>query len=270
MKSLQRHPKLHRMAFAPFGASAFTLIELLTVIAIIGILAAIVIPTVGKVRMSARTVQCISNLRQIGIAMALATEDRKGVLPGPFMSGQGRPDTADPTMYTYRAYTEEDIANDYTKGQVFGPRLGPYMGMPATGQNRKTKLFVCPAFGLSGYTGPSYHIAKRIDKTKGSGTDYTSEYSADIDRPFGHPGSSPNSTLAPKSLGTITEFSIPASRLWAVADCNSELPGSVPAPADKGPGWGSEIPQRPIHGTHANALFFDWHVGKLNASGPVR
>ena len=46
--------------------AAFTLIELLTVIAIIGILAAIIIPTVGKVRDSARSAQCISNMRQVG------------------------------------------------------------------------------------------------------------------------------------------------------------------------------------------------------------
>ena len=37
----------------------FTLIELLTVIAIIGVLAAIIIPTVGKVRQSAKSAQCL-------------------------------------------------------------------------------------------------------------------------------------------------------------------------------------------------------------------
>ncbi len=51
--------------------SAFTLIELLTVIAIIGILAAIIIPVVGKVRESARKTQSLSNLRQIGQAVIL-------------------------------------------------------------------------------------------------------------------------------------------------------------------------------------------------------
>ena len=53
----------------------FTLIELLTVIAIIGILAAILIPVVSAVRDQARSVQCKSNLRQIGTAVPLSIVD---------------------------------------------------------------------------------------------------------------------------------------------------------------------------------------------------
>jgi prepilin-type N-terminal cleavage/methylation domain-containing protein/prepilin-type processing-associated H-X9-DG protein len=55
----------------PRSRSAFTLIELLTVIAIIGILASILIPTVGKVRDSAKDARCKSNLRQVGLATQL-------------------------------------------------------------------------------------------------------------------------------------------------------------------------------------------------------
>lgn len=60
----------------------FTLIELLTVIAIIGILAAIIIPTVGAVRQTAQQAACASNLRQIGLACLLYTESNSGRLPG--------------------------------------------------------------------------------------------------------------------------------------------------------------------------------------------
>jgi prepilin-type N-terminal cleavage/methylation domain-containing protein/prepilin-type processing-associated H-X9-DG protein len=58
----------------------FTLIELLTVIAIIGILAAIIIPVVGSVRTKARAVQCSSNLRQMAMAAQLYAGDNRDLI----------------------------------------------------------------------------------------------------------------------------------------------------------------------------------------------
>ncbi len=68
----------------------FTLIELLTVIAIIGILAAIVITTVGRVRESARSSVCASNLRQIGLAMMLYADDNRGNFPTAYVNAPGQ------------------------------------------------------------------------------------------------------------------------------------------------------------------------------------
>lgn len=60
---------------------AFTLIELLTVIAIIGILAAILIPVVGAVRESARGAKCVSNVRQMVLGLHMYAEEHDDYLP---------------------------------------------------------------------------------------------------------------------------------------------------------------------------------------------
>lgn len=77
--------KIVRMFDSPIKKpSAFTLIELLTVIAIIGILAAILIPVVGAVRERARSAVCQSNLRQWHTALLLYVEDNGGRMPNGF------------------------------------------------------------------------------------------------------------------------------------------------------------------------------------------
>lgn len=61
--------------------AAFTLIELLAVISIVGILSAIVITAIGSVRTKAKHAACVSNVRQIGTALLLYANDNNGFGP---------------------------------------------------------------------------------------------------------------------------------------------------------------------------------------------
>lgn len=61
--------------------SGFTLIELLVVIAIIAILAAILFPVFAQAREKARAISCISNLKQIGLAFLMYTQDYDETFP---------------------------------------------------------------------------------------------------------------------------------------------------------------------------------------------
>jgi prepilin-type N-terminal cleavage/methylation domain-containing protein/prepilin-type processing-associated H-X9-DG protein len=61
--------------------SAFTLIELLAVIGIIGILAALLLPVVAKSKERGKSIACLSNLRQVGIALQLYTQENENKMP---------------------------------------------------------------------------------------------------------------------------------------------------------------------------------------------
>ncbi len=62
--------------------NAFTLIELLIVVAIIGILASLLLPALKNARMTANTISCRSNLKSIGQWAQMYVNDNKGILPG--------------------------------------------------------------------------------------------------------------------------------------------------------------------------------------------
>jgi prepilin-type N-terminal cleavage/methylation domain-containing protein/prepilin-type processing-associated H-X9-DG protein len=125
------------------GQRGFTLIELLVVIAIIGILIALLLPAVQAARESARRIQCVSNLKQIGLALHTYI-DSKGVLP----FGQG-PEPADgwngwSSLAMLLPHLEQGPLYNSINFQI-PDGSAPGAAANSTGQRVRISTFVCPS-----------------------------------------------------------------------------------------------------------------------------
>ncbi|WP_043585463.1 prepilin-type N-terminal cleavage/methylation domain-containing protein [Geminisphaera colitermitum] len=212
--------------------SAFTLIELLTVIAIIGILAAIMIPTVSAVRGKAKAVEALSQMRQLGVGvMAYCSDNRGNILPGPLNTGQD-------FDYNGPAFVPGGGGNS-RQGRLL-TYIHPYLNLvaPASPQGfLQAKQFMTSAQraydqSLPAGTGPRYFTAMV------SGT-----------RPLGYADSTPPSL--PKPLSSVETPS--SSEMLREADKEAKWVSTTSDAYNR-------CPPKPLHGNRRHIAYFDGHV----------
>jgi prepilin-type N-terminal cleavage/methylation domain-containing protein len=203
---------------------AFTLIEMLVVIAVIAILAAILLPVFATAREKGRQAVCVSNARQIGAAFLLYTQDYDG----------NYPNNGDPYLWVgkrWRWLAMPYLAIGQKQGANYSSQAGP------------SAILLCPSDTLSGtgydatsyaYSACFYHTPDQINAmtignlrlalaNPGSGTACASQSDAAIDSParkalaaewytnHEHPG-------APIGFwGTMADATTPGADRWTGA-----------------------------------------------------
>jgi len=222
--------------------AAFTLIELLVVIAIIAVLAAILFPVFVRAKSQAKATQCVSNMKQMGLAISTYMSDNDDMFPS----------AVDPTD----KYTPEIWSNfpDFQARIPFMPLmhevLAPYIKASdnfsstaaAGGQVKSQSIFQCPAdngsIALDSHPNVLFRTSPSMYRTYGSSYLFRTE-------------------IAFKFL-TQTGMSLPAD-VNVLFDGAGHWHGSAAKLEQNDPNFFQKVPQY-----RYNVLFGDLHVKSRN------
>lgn len=150
------HPNVRKVR----GRYAFTLIEVLVVVAIIALLISVLMPSLARARAQSRVAVCLANLKQCGNGFGTYTADHKGRLP---MRGGYTYNIKEPDVYFIKNAYKKNVRAAVNYGLLYGKYTG-----------KEGQFYYCPgnlqnSFANPNNGWPTFHL-KSNDTTPGGGT----------------------------------------------------------------------------------------------------
>jgi prepilin-type N-terminal cleavage/methylation domain-containing protein/prepilin-type processing-associated H-X9-DG protein len=233
----------------PGRSAGFTLIELLVVIAIIAILAAILFPVFAKAREKAQQAGCMSNLRQIGMALVEYSQDYDETHPGVWFGPPSQQAWSQPSNATL-FYKWMDAIYPYVKNE---------------------QIFDCPSDGVN-----KKYVFRNRDGSNGYGSYAMSQAYYKVGDSFTGPASDYNQPF----ILHIAAIQAPSTTVWIVdggvpgiknPDWKSyefwwydpaEINNSFPRPKGTSPRYFQNIVAR--HSDMVDVVYCDGHAKAVN------
>lgn len=214
----------------PSRRNGFTLVELLVVMAIIGVLIAMLLPAVQKVREAANRTSCANNMKQMALAVHLfhdSNEEFPRIVFPDYWEGGEPPGTpyslqADVDGFNGVEGLDHGILN-YVGVSNFW-HIRPYLEQHNTPGTMRISMYACPSYPLAGSM-----IDSSLGVPVGVGT-YAFVEGKDVRR------NAPGNILYPDGLGVVTHHVRVKVTQIADGSSNTVMLGERPPPADLS--WG--------------------------------
>ncbi len=221
--------------------TGFSLIELLTVIAVVAVLASLVVAGLSKIKVTAMKSEATANLRQIGTAVLAFANEHNGTLPGPSSLGL--------VPYYY---------NPYPRDRSMQAAIAPYLGISPDSVPRQGRdhvfvpQLVCPA------------ASKLVDDPDHPPPYYVQNFTLPIPRGriFGAQAWGESDAVDGWMLSRIEQLG-QSGKIWLLTNLDQALPSDwsgIGTGSISSSGWFSRLPEAPVWGDGRLRLYLDGHV----------